>query len=248
MTLSIPSQRSFTLFPLLAGALLAGTASSGAVVVASWDAWANDTTYAADTTATDFAATASIATTGRGGSVSTGLGFGSTDGTFGTVAGADTGFGGLFVRGQNGDNIVTIELSNNTGQSFSIDSLHFDFGARVVSPDSFILTYTSGGLGAANTMIDTQTGLTRIIGSSQGAGEGDYADFDYNLGTLLADNILGDGESAEFSLVFSGQTSASGSSILDNLMIQGTAIPEPSSQSLFALLGVFGLLRRNRRA
>lgn len=58
-----------------------------------------------------------------------------------------------------------------------------------------------------------------------------------------ADTTLAGGESAIFTIVFSGAASVSNSSAFDNLAFQGTVIPEPST----ALLGGFGILLLLRR-
>jgi len=228
-----------TLMTLLALALMTGSAR--AATLAAWDVWADSSTpYVADSLETGFSATITT-TEDRYNS-----GFGSTDGDFGAaLSGASTGLGGILVR-ENGSNLVVpLVITNNTGSSYSIDSLHFDFGVRVSSPNSFTLTYTSGGLGVAGTQIDSQSGLADLVGVSQGEDQGDYYDFDYNLASYLTDTTLDDGESATFTWVFSGHTSASGSSIVDNFAVQGAVVPEPASLALLAMgIGMVALRRR----
>ncbi|MGB1259300.1 MAG: PEP-CTERM sorting domain-containing protein [Akkermansiaceae bacterium] len=235
----------------LSSAMLLSISSAPAAIVASWDDWANDTTYAADDTTTGFSATASIPTTGRANSS-----FGSTDGNYGDgPTGANTSLTGLLVRGSNGDNVVTITLNNATGSSYTIDSIHFDYGRRIQSPNAFSLVYTSGGLGIDGTTIGSDSGLITNVGfepagpgsGDQSVGQGDtYYEYDFTLASTLTDTTLDTGESAVFTLTFSGQTADIASGVLDNLAIQGTAVPEPSSAALLGLGGLALCLRRRK--
>jgi hypothetical protein len=224
-------------------------ATANAAVLASWDTWSNNAVgnYDADATLAGFSA--AITNTDTGNRANSG-GFGSTDGTFGTaVAGAATTDNtALLVRKGNtgtndsGWNLQTITITNNTGSAYNIESIHFDIGARGTAPndsgDAYTLTYVSGGLGPASTVLGSATGITNI------GNQGDADDFDITLAASLSDITLADGESAVFELLIDDYGSNSASATLDNVAFQGSLVPEPGS---LALLGLGGLLIAARR-
>ncbi len=183
--------------------------------LATWDAWADTSTpYAADSKASGFTATADSQGINRVLSPYT-----SSDGTFGTVAGAGTtDTNGVLLR-FNGPNILTLTLSNNTGSAYSIESLHFDYKMRQGAPDGIVIEYVSGGLGPAGNTISTVTGLT--WDGSYASGAVDFPDFDFTLGSALSDTELADGESAVFTLTFTGGGGNS-SGVLDNVAFLGS--------------------------
>lgn len=207
----------------------------GAVLV-SWDVWGNDTmgsSVTQDSALTGFTATA-VATADR-----ILNGYGSNDGSFGTVGGASsTDTYGLLLR--NANPTLTITVNNNTGSDYSIDSLHIDYWrSNGNAPDTFTLTYDSGGLGPAGTL-DTVSGIA--VGSADQVT--DYVDYDFNLGTVLTDKVLANGESAVFTIDVTWVGGGS-SLFFDNLAIQGAVVPEPSA-ALLGGLGALMLLRRRR--
>ncbi len=226
---------------------LAGSAN--AAILASWDDWGviANSTYVANNTLAGFSASVR-----QGANITTRVhnDFGSTDGTFGTVAGASTtGNPALLVRNQTNEHILTLTLTNNTGQAYFIDSVHFDFAPRRDNDSNtgfngFKLTYETGGLGSTPVEIDSQSDLAYLITGSANA-KSDYSDFDYILSNALNDTLLDDGESATFQLVFSGGTnSVNTSSVIDNIAFVGSAIPEPASMALLGMGGWMSLLRR----
>lgn len=218
--------------------LALGANSASAAVIAAWDTWADTTTaYDADILTTGFTATVDS------GANRVNAGFGSSDGTFGTLSGAGSTLDGALLPRESDSATFTITLTNSTGSAYSIDSMHFDFEVRNDNgPDSFVVTYVSGGLGPASTQIGSVTGQTY---NGYGSGLFDFTDYDYTLSSALTDTILANGESAIFTIVFSGAPSASNSSAFDNLAFQGSVIPEPSV-ALLGGLGILMLLRRRR--
>lgn len=254
----IKIQKQFALSLLLIPAF--GVTASAATTLASWDAWGDTSdAYSADAALTGFTATIDQVgnDTGRvNGS------WGSNDGTFGTsLSGAATGATSLLVAKTYTDTLI-ITLNNNSGQSYQLDSFHFDFAPRKSDNDddtgtaygfnAFDLTYTSGGLGPASTLIDSQSGLDYVLVASSNQ-LSNYPDYDFNLADDLSDLVLADGESAVFTLLFSGNSGDSNnvnvSSVLDNVAFQGQVIPEPSSAALLmSFTAGMLLLRRRGRA
>jgi hypothetical protein len=217
----------------LATVVLATAATSQAAVLATWDVWDSGS---ADSTTSGFTAMIAGFDTIRSDR-------GIADGTFGNdLAGASSGDTRSAAYRGTSSNVMTLTLTNGTASAYSIDSLHFDFGVRTNEPNSFTANYTSGGLGPAPTLLDTQTGLAQ-----QNSTNGNLFQFDYNLSSSLADTILAAGESAVFTVDFSFDTgSGSSLSLIDNVALQGTAVPEPSSAALLGLGGLALILRRRR--
>ncbi|WPJ95193.1 hypothetical protein SH580_17360 [Coraliomargarita algicola] len=212
------------------------SATAHATTLASWDVWADNSGSELDADFTFAGFTASI-----GYDASRAItGFGSNDGTFGTLSGASTASSALLVREDNGTSL-TLTLTNNTVSAYSIDTLNFDFISRQGSSSgrngftTFDITYTSGGLGAGGTAIGTQVVQTPTAGITNA----NLPDYDYTLSDYLADTTLGAGESAVFTFDFEGNLGHDGSSIsslLDNVAFTGTAmIPShPLTQCLRA--------------
>lgn len=237
---------------LLASSLTTGSADA-AVLLAGWDDWAatSATAYLPDQTQAGFTATI---TQGNNRTDRVNASFGSTDDTFGTAPGASTAnTPALLVRNQNNEGQLTITLTNNTGVAYLIESIHFDFAARQQDAGStgynaFTLTYVSGGLGAAGTQIDSQSSLPYVIFGTTNSSS-DYPDYDYALAPALSDITLGSGESATFTLVFSGGNTGNVnvSSVVDNVAVFGSVVPEPATLSLIGL-GAWVALGRRRGA
>ena len=143
--------------------------------------------------------------------------FGSTDGTYGAdLSGATVAVdGALLPRSSAPD--TTITITNNTGQSYSIDSLHFDFVQRLNSAKTVTVNYIGGGLAPASTQIATSTFDSATSDTNR--------NFDLDLSPALSDIVLDDGESATFEIALTGFSNAN-SSFIDNLAIQGSPVEE----------------------
>jgi hypothetical protein len=215
------------------GALVALTASSQAAILAAWDDFAirSGSNITADDLLADFSATL---VSGRFNG-----GFGSTDGTYGdTLSGANTALNGLLPR--SADPTHTFSITNNTGSAYNIESINFDFIQRYNSAESISLTYNSGGLGPASTPLVSQTYTT-----TPGTTEEILYQYDLDLSSILSDIALGDGETANFTFSIDSAL-ATNSAVFDNLAIQGSVVPEPSTLALVGLMGGALLLRRRR--
>lgn len=220
------------------------TVGRAATILASWNDWADTTGSVLDA---DFVSPGFVASVGYDGS-RVSASFSSTDGTFGTLAGGPTtADGGLLVRNSTSPTL-TLSITNNTLFAYSIDTFHFDFLVRNsndgTSFNAFNIVYTSGGLGPNATSVGSRMGLP-----SGGAAESDYSDYDFTLADNLTDTTLAVGESALFTITFSGQTGSNPglvSSVFDNVAFTGTMIPEPST-ALLCLIGLATAFLRRRR-
>ncbi|QNN22182.1 hypothetical protein HED60_07820 [Planctomycetales bacterium ZRK34] len=230
--------------------LLTLTGVSQAAILASWDEWADaNQPYVADDVLAGFSAQIGM---NADRVISP---FGSTDGTFGTVSGATTSDQyAVLVRQTGSALVVDLTLTNNTGIDYTVESIHFDFAPRRnntsttsgTGPNSFTLTYLTGGLGPDNTQIAAESDLPYHITANDN-NNSDFPDYDYDLSSALSDLILGDGESAQFQLVFSDQTDLNVSSILDNVAIVGSTAVIPTPAALTGGLVLLGAMTLGRR-
>ncbi len=217
---------------LLAAFFAAAPRADAATLLVGWDDFADSigTVYDADTQVLS----GSISTTANAAVVNTHQ---STDGTYGTFAGASTSTSAsLRIRE---DTPLTFTITNNTGQPYDLEGFHFDYArsgsnASNEGPSGFTLTYTTGDLGPDNTQIASVTGLPRHITGLNGMEISDYPDFEYALSNFLSDIRLNNGESATFVLTWSGGDDQTKVSYIDNIAITGTLIPEPGAVALLA--------------
>ena len=163
--------------------------------------------------------------------------WGSSDGTYGTLAGANTLTDGGF-KGGIGDHMST-KLVNESGSQLRIDSLHFDFAKNFSgSVDSLVVTINGNPLATAV-----------ASGQLPDGARGDYEDFDYILATELGSEfILAAGASVTFQYAFTDSGSNIGNAGLDNIAIQATVVPEPATFALIAGFVTLGLVMVRRRA
>lgn len=174
----------------------------------------------------------------------------STDGTFGTLAGASSTTGpassGTYL-GQtpvNGQSIGSYNFTITAGaEGLILESFHFD--ARRKRSNS-ATTWTVSSVAGDIELTTIQSGS---LGSALGGvGPTDHLDFDIDL-TGLTDNVLAAGQTATFKINFTGGGSANNNdqhTYLDNVAIAGTVVPIPEPTSL-ALLGLGSLLIARRR-
>ncbi|MDP0495857.1 MAG: hypothetical protein Q7Q73_06575 [Verrucomicrobiota bacterium JB024] len=225
-------------------------ASASAVNIAYWDSYTNyttGTTYPTDYLLSDMSASI---TGGQGVNRS----FGSRTGTFGDVPGATSAIDGAILVRSDTSTLLTITLTNNTGETYYLESVNFDFAPRQVAtkygPNSVAVSYTDADGGT--TQIDSQTGLAYIIDSNQDLwAEGQYDGFSYSLSSYLtiAGLTIENGESVTFTLDFGTAPAGDVSSMVDNILITGsTTIPEPATNAVLIGAGVLliAFLRRRR--
>lgn len=214
-----------------ATATLFFTGSAMAAIVAYWETDLNTPDWFDVNTVT--------ATSFKTGVTNDTSNWGSSDGTYGTVAGADAGTDGGF-KGGAGDHMST-KLVNVSGSDLRIDSVHFDFAKNFSgSVDSLVVTIGGDPL-------DTAV----ASGVLPDGARGDYEDFDFVLTTLLGSEfILAHGASVTFKYAFADSGSNTANAGLDNIAIQATVVPEPSTVAFFAGFAALGLviLRRRQKA
>jgi hypothetical protein len=222
--------------------------SASAVNIAYWDSY---TDYTTGTTYTpDYLLSGMSASLAGGQGVN--RSFGSRTGTFGDVPGATSAIdGAILVRG---GNTLTITLTNNTGETYYLESVNFDFAPRQVAtkygPNSVDVSYTDADGGT--TQIASQTGLPYIIDSNQDLwAEGQYGGYSTSLSgkVTIAGLTVENGETVSFTLDFGAAPAADVSSMVDNILITGsTTIPEPATNAVLIGAGVLliAFLRRRR--
>ncbi len=217
--------------------------ASHAAVLAGWDTWASGGEPA---TVTSLNATGSSSEEGDWREASAAA---SNDGTFGTLAGADTSTGAassgtyIGVSDNGGTPTGAYNFTVSAGiTGLIIESFHFDARRkRSNSATTWSLSVTDGSISLGNVLSGS------LGGALGGNGPTNHLDFDIDL-SGLADNELAPGEFATFRLEFSGgsYSNADQHTYLDNVAIAGSVVPEPSA-ALLGTLGALTLLRRRRR-
>lgn len=243
---------------LLTGACyFIGSISASAVVLfAGWDSFPNAASSPATLLASE--TTATLSGSSDSGSWSTwnnSSGQGSSiDGTFGslstTVASAST-VGGTATSGKlnlslnraNKPGALTFTLTNTSDTDRLMDAFYFDgVGRFTQSAKDWTLSFSGAISGtAANGTLAT----TDMLAAS--AANRDWA---IDL-TGLTDKVWEAGSSAIFTLSFTGGDPAAGTgggheTLIDNVGITATAVPEPSGLFL-AAIGIAGLMLRRRK-
>lgn len=208
---------------------------ASAAVLVGFESWVTNNpnggagvTNAATITETGFSGNSITGTTGWGRSS---LGS-NTDGTFGTLAGAETTV--AFNRGlalNNGANgSYNFTITNGSTEDYELEFFHFDTGTfRPNAAHEWEVSILAGGdLTAQSVESGSADNIT--------GGVTDWYDYDIDLSTIAGGNVLAAGESVTFQLNMTGGTGASGHhQYLDNIAISGV-VPEPST---YALLGGF---------
>lgn len=252
-----------TSLAILSAGLIAGTtaltsgSADAATLYAGWDTFDSATAptvsqVGADTTAT-LTTSANSGNWGRwngGGANASGA---STDGTFGNLSNA-VATASTFGAGEgtnSGSNLslnraskpgtITITLTNDSGLDRTLDGFYFDATGRFTqSAKDWTLTYSGAISGAAANGTLTEADMMAATPAQR--------DWAVDL-TGLTDNNWEAGSSAIFTLTFSGGAASTGTgggqeTLVDNIGITATAVPEPGS---LALMGLGGLLIARRR-
>jgi hypothetical protein len=238
--------------------LLISLPASAVELFAGWDTFTaepNEADSAPTFLGPDTAATMSGTATGGSWSDWNNSFFGaSTDGTFGslssTIASASTNSGAGTSSGNNVNlslnrnvkpGTLTFTLINNSGSDRSLEGFYFD-GAHRFSQSAPTWELTFGGV-ISGTSASDNLAEGNMMGLT--AAQRDWA---VDL-TGLADNIWDAGGSAVFTLTFSGGDPSTGpgggqETLIDNIGITATVIPEPSALALLGLGGFSLILRR----
>jgi len=220
--------------------------STQAATLAAWDSFddSSGVTFNADTVATGF--DASFDSTGTFVSFAS-----STDTTYGLNVPGAADVSSAFSVTTTTTDTMTFTLTNNAGTAFNIENFHLDYArsgsnSRNEGPADFTLTYISGGLAPANTVIGGVTGLSRHITGLNDKEFSDYPDHDFSISDVLDDFILASGESAEFTLTFANADGSSKNSFVDNVAFTGTEVPEPTTAAALLTFGSMLICRRKR--
>jgi hypothetical protein len=137
------------------------------------------------------------------------------------------------------EDYFTFTLSPTSGGSFSLTSLTFDYANY--STDGTFPTTTFFVRSSVNSFTANTAAGVSALASSDGA----FANATVSLSAAAFQNVT---VPIEFRIYISdGTTDADRGAVLDNIFLNGTAIPEPSTAvSLLSGFGLFGLLRRRK--
>jgi hypothetical protein len=138
----------------------------------------------------------------------------------------------------NNDSYATITIINNTGDVYGLDELSFDFvwgpgGNNSESGAMYVMSNRSAY--AVN---------NELLSIAKDATDDTTSEVSADLSSLSS---LGTGSSIEFRLYFSDNANNTSPIFrVDNVTVNGTAVPEPSSTVLLGLGGLALILRRRR--
>ena len=252
-------------FAALAACLMFAGQASADIVIASYDAFANNpspngvalaATISANSVAAGFTSNITNDTSDpllRRSQTTNG----STDGTFGdgvtlntTLSTAPSSGRLQFLNGNTNaptgvsgaeDANFFLNVTNGTADAYDFDELLFD--VLVQNSGTTTGTHNAYSVIFENT---TTSSVTGVLGSATGLATGTN---DANIDLTGSGIVLGAGESGRFVFNFSGGgLSSSSSGSIDNIALTGqvAAIPEPSSLALLGL-GAISLITRRRR-
>lgn len=151
---------------------------------------------------------------------------GSTDGTYGTVTipGSPATANRIRVRDKAGERVISIVISNTSGSDVALGELVFDYDGFANAPLTATINYVSGALAVAN---GTQIGSAISLTLNGGLGSTDFPDYAASINSL-GDYTLANGESATFSITFTGALASNSSGAIDNVAItEATTAPPP---------------------
>lgn len=139
------------------------------------------------------------------------------------------------------EDYFTFTLSPASGGSFSLTSLTFDY-ANYSTDGTFPATTFFVRSSVNNFSANTASGVTALASS-----DGVFANAAVTLSAATFQNVT---TPIEFRIYVSdGTTDPDRGAALDNIILNGTAVPEPATGfSLLSGLGLLGLLRRRKRS
>jgi hypothetical protein len=157
--------------------------------------------------------------------------------------GADAASGDTLAEAISNNAYVTFDLTNNSGSDYSLSSLTFDiWNQNERAADSFFSVFgmsdqspfTDGNEFGSFTVTDTTVGISAITANPASL----------NLSSL---STFTNGSTIEFRLYMADDTDLELNIYrVDNIVVNGAVIPEPSSLLLSGLAGLALILRRRR--
>ena len=140
----------------------------------------------------------------------------------------------------NGTNIYTVTIGS------TLEFRVTNGGTDAITLENIFFAALPGGSGVAEMTVSYASGDLTASGGGSGVvtlTTTSNKGYDFDLTTILSDNVLGANESAVFTLF-----NAAGSDRfrVDDVGMSGSIVPEPSSTALLGLGGLALLLRRRR--
>jgi hypothetical protein len=119
--------------------------------------------------------------------------------------------------------VVTLSLTNNTGADLLLDGIYMDYSwTFAAGPQNFALEYTSGDLGSGPYTLFSTNATDQV-----------FHNYDLPFEGVLTNRLLAAGDSARFSLMFTGGTTSRGD--LDNLMLRAGGEPASAYEAWASL-------------
>jgi len=204
--------------------------STGRTTTASYDitapailiAWHSPETKTDDTPDEAYANITGILTGGKGVEIDRN----STDSNYGLVpfSGSLTTSNAYQLQTSNGQDTMTLTLTNGTGAPIDLGYLHFDYSRTYANAPKDLRVDSSGDI-TASTVFSFTENTGDLIGKI-----GNYVDVDADLSTLL-DHSLADGESATFTFTVSNAGGVFTGLAIDNLAVTDFSTTDLDSDS-----------------
>lgn len=161
-------------------------------------------------------------------------------------AGTVDDFGGTTLNAI-GSDPAGASLSLVAGSGTPGNGTFISFNASLTAFENPIITYATQGTGSGYNSVQLSYSIDGTNFTNFGSAYTPPASFALQTFDLSTVDVLDGAASATFRLTFSGATATSGNNRIDNLQLNATAIPEPSSIAIGSLAGLGLLGYRLRR-